>query len=253
MRSLSLLLLLVSSLALAESQVQVDAHGLLRLPGNVDRLQLERLDIADHGTLLVPAGVNEIRVTELNLGLNARIAIAPSDQAFRLEVERAEIAPGAHLSARGAAGTFEKPALPGRNLNIRLQAVNTQVLLIDVRGGNGAPGYAGLDGADGKAGGCTWGQASKGHDGQNGGDGQAGARGGLVRLELPLSFAIESLQGRIDGGAGGVAGAGGKPGKGGATKGCWLYSAEGASDGRPGQAGQPGPQGAAGKLDVVRF
>lgn len=253
MRSLSLLLLFVGSSVLAEAQVQVGAHGLLRLPGNVDRLLLERLDIADHGTLLVPAEINEIRVTELNLGRDARIAIAPSEHAFRLEVERAEIAPGAQVSARGAAGTFEKPAMPGRTLSIRLQAVNTQVLLIDARGGNGAPGYSGLDGADGKPGGCTWGRASKGHDGQNGGDGQAGGSDGQVRFEVPLDFAIEALQGRIEGGSGGAAGAGGKPGKGGATKGCWLYSADGADDGRPGQAGRPGPQGAAGVLDVVRF
>ncbi len=253
MRSLSLLLLCVSSWALAESQVRVDAHGLMRLPGNLEQLVLERLDIADRATLLVPAEIREIRVTELVLGRDAHIAIAPSEQAFRLEVERAEIATGAQLSARGAAGTFEKPAMPGRNLHIRLQSIDAQNLLIDARGGNGAPGYAGLDGADGKPGGCTWGQASKGHDGQNGGDGQAGAAGGQVRLELPLDFAIENLQGRVDGGSGGAAGVGGKPGKGGASKDCWLYSADGASDGRPGQAGQPGPQGAAGRLDVVRF
>lgn len=253
MRSLSLFLLLVSSWTLAESRVQVDAHGLLRLPGNIERLLLERLEIADHATLLVPAEISEIHVAELILGRDARIAIAPSDQAFRLVVERAEIAPGAQLSARGATGTFEKPAMPGRTLNIRLQSIDAQSLLIDARGGNGAPGYVGLDGADGKAGGCTWGQASKGHDGLNGGDGQAGAAGGQVRIEVPLDFAIEVLQGRVDGGSGGAAGTGGKPGKGGATKGCWLYSAEGAGDGRPGQAGRPGPQGAAGTLDVVRF
>lgn len=253
MRSLSLLLLCVSSWALAESQVRVDAHGLMRLPGNLEQLVLERLDIADHATLLVPAEVREIRVTELVLGRDAHIAIAPSEQAFRLDVERAEIAAGAQLSARGAAGTFEKPAMPGRNLHIRLQTVTAQVLLIDARGGNGTPGYAGLDGADGKPGGCTWGQASKGHDGQNGGDGQAGAAGGRVRLEVPVDFAVEMLQGRVDGGSGGAAGVGGKPGKGGASKGCWLYSADGAADGRPGQPGRPGSQGVAGSLDVVRF
>jgi hypothetical protein len=253
MRSLSLLLLCVSSWTLAESQVRVDTHGLMRLPSHLDQLVLERLDVADHATLLVPAEIREIRVAELVLGREARIEIAPSEQAFRLEVERAEIASGAQLSARGAAGTFEKPAMPGRTLTIRLQTVTAQELQIDVRGGRGTPGYPGLDGADGESGGCTWGRASKGYDGQDGGDGQAGAAGGQVRIEVPLSFAVETLKGRVDGGSGGAAGAGGKPGRGGVVKGCWLYSTDGASDGRPGQAGRPGPQGAAGSLDVVRF
>ena len=257
MRSLLLPLMLISTWVVAETQVQVDAHGVMRLPGNLDVLVLERLDVAEHGTLLVPAQVSEIRVSELNLGPQARIAIAPSDRVLRLEIERAQIAAGAQLIARGAAGTFESPALPGRSLHIRLQAIGSEevmpILLIDARGGNGAPGYAGLDGADGKPGGCTWGQASKGHDGQNGGNGQAGAAGGMVRVEVPATFPVELLQGRVEGGEGGPAGAGGKPGSGGATKGCWLYSTDGAGAGRPGQAGQAGPHGAAGALDVVRF
>ena len=257
MRSLLLPLLLISSWVFADTQVQVDAHGLLRLPANLEVLVLERLDVAEHGTLLVPAQVSEIRVTQLKLGPQARIAIAPSERALRLVIERAEIASGAQVIARGAAGTFESPALPGRSLHIRLQSIEAQelmqLLLIDARGGNGAPGYAGLDGADGKPGGCTWGQASKGHDGQNGGDGQPGAAGGKVRIEVPSAFPVELLQGRVEGGEGGPAGAGGKPGVGGASKGCWLYSADGAAGGRPGQAGQAGPRGANGALDVVRF
>lgn len=253
MRNFLLLLACASSWALADAQVQVASHALLRLPNNAGLLVLERLEVADHGTLLIPPGVNEVRVAELSLGRDARIAIAPSEQVFRLDVERAEIALGAQISARGATGTFLKPASAGRSLNIRLQTISAEVVLIDARGGTGTPGYAGLAGADGEPGGCTWGQASRGHDGQNGGDGQAGGPGAQVRVELPSNFPSEGLQVRIEGGAGGAAGAGGEPGAGGARKGCWLYSADGARDGKPGQAGQPGPQGAAGALDVVRF
>lgn len=253
MRNLVLFLLCASSWAWADAQVQVASHALLRLPSTAGVLVLERLVVADHGTLLIPSGVTEVRVAELSLGREARIAIAPSEQAFRLDVEHAEIASGAQISARGATGTYLKPASPGRTLNIRLQAISAGVVVIDGRGGTGAPGYAGLAGADGQQGGCTWGQASRGHDGQNGGDGQVGGPGAQVRIELPLDFPSEGLQVRLEGGEGGPAGAGGAPGAGGASKGCWLYSADGARDGKPGQAGQPGPQGAAGALNVVRF
>ncbi|MCY1531145.1 hypothetical protein D9M68_663630 [compost metagenome] len=253
MRSLSLLLALCSPMALAQALIEVESHTLLRLPATTSVLSLERLDIADHGTLLVPAGLTEIRIVELRLGREARIAIAPSEQAFRLEVARGEIAPGAQISARGAPGSSLKPALPGRTLSIRLENVVTETLLVDARGGMGAPGYPGLDGADGKPAGCTWGQASRGHDGLRGGDGQAGAAGGQVRVEVPADFPAERLQVRLGGGAAGPAGKGGGAGIGGASKGCWLYSTGGARDGRPGQDGQPGTQGAAGTLNVVRF
>ncbi|MHA6492930.1 collagen-like protein [Pseudomonas borbori] len=253
MRSLLLLLALCSSIALAATEVQVASHQMLRLPNGSGLLSLDRLEIADQGTLLIPAGISEIRVAELVLGREARIAIAPGENALSLRVERGEFGSGAQIIARGATGTQLKPASPGRTLNLRLQAVNGSPLLIDARGGRGAPGYAGLDGADGESGGCTWGQATRGHDGQRGGNGQNGAAGGQVRIEVPASFPVEGLQVRSEGGAGGPAGAGGKPGLGGAKKGCWLYSADGARDGRPGEAGQPGSQGAAGAVNVVRF
>lgn len=253
MRSLLLLAALSSPLALAQSLIDVQSHALLRLPAATSVLRVERLHVADHGTLLIPSGLTEMRVAELRLGRDARIAVAPGEQAFRLEVVNGEIAAGAQISVRGAPGSFLRPALPGRTLSIRLADVAAQTLLIDARGGMGAPGYAGLDGADGKPGGCTWGQAGRGHDGLTGGDGQAGARGGQVRLEVPVDFPLQRLQVLLDGGAGGAAGNGGNAGVGGASKGCWLYSTEPARDGRPGQTGQSGAAGAAGSLDVVRF
>lgn len=253
MRSLLLLAALCSPLALAQNLIDVQSHTLLRLPATNAVLRVERLHVADNGTLLIPSGLTEMHVAELRLGRDARVAVAPGEQAFRLDVVKGEIAAGAQISVRGAPGSFLRPALPGRTLSIRLADVVAQALLIDARGGMGAPGYAGLDGADGKPGGCTWGQASRGHDGLNGGDGQVGARGGQVRLEVPVDFPLQRLQVLLDGGAGGAAGNGGSAGVGGASKGCWLYSTEQARDGRPGQAGLAGTAGAAGSLDVVRF
>ncbi len=253
MRNLLLVAALFSPLALAQAVIEVASHGMMRLPTTASTLHVERLRIADHGTLLIPANLTEMRVTELHLGRDARIAIAPADHTFRLEVLSGEIASGAQISARGARGTPQQPALPGRALNIRLQAVVAESLLLDARGGSGAPGYAGLDGADGEAGGCTWGQASRGHDGQNGGDGQAGAAGAQVRLELPADFPAQVLQVLLDGGAGGVAGRAGQGGRGGLSKGCLLYSTQGAGDGRPGQAGNAGAAGPSGSVDLLRF
>ena len=37
------------------------------------------------------------------------------------------------------------------------------------------------------------------------------------------------------------------------SKGCWVYSTDGARDGKPGQAGRAGEPGAAGALNVVQF
>ncbi|TBU94697.1 collagen-like protein [Phytopseudomonas dryadis] len=254
MRSTLLLLAaLCCPLAFAEAVIEVQSHMFMRLPASGSVLQLQRLEIADHGTLMIPPGLTELHVDELRLGRDAQISIAPSAQAFRLQVRSGAIASGAQISAAGAAGTTLSPAVPGRTLTIRLQGVNTEQLLLDARGGRGAPGYAGLDGADGKPGGCAWGQSSAGHDGQDGTDGQPGAPGGQVRLEVPADFPLERLQVRLEGGHGGPAGAPGNAGAGGAAKGCWIYSTRGAAAGAPGRAGQPGVAGTAGRLDVVRF
>ncbi|MGE6790828.1 collagen-like protein [Pseudomonas guineae] len=253
MHKLLALAALFSPLAFAQAVIEVDSHAFMRLPSNTSVLLLDRLDIADHGTLLIPAGLTEIRVTQLRLGREARLAVAPSEQVLRLEVASAEIASGAQISARGAQGSAEKPALPGRNLSVRLQIVTFENFVLDARGGAGAPGYAGLAGADGEPGGCTWGEASRGHDGLDGGDGQPGAAGAQVRLEVPQGFPVEQLQVRVDGGSGGQPGAPGPAGQGGMSKGCWLYSTDGARDGKPGQAGRGGESGPAGALNVVQF
>ncbi|WP_339411919.1 collagen-like protein [Pseudomonas sp. EA_35y_Pfl2_R5] len=253
MRKLLVLAALFSPLALAQAVIEVDSNTVMRLPSNTSVLLLDRLEIADHGTLLIPPGLTEIRVAQLNLGREARLAIAPSDQVLRLEVEAAEIASGAQISARGAQGSAEKPALPGRDLSLRLQTVTLENLVLDARGGTGAPGYAGLAGADGNPGNCTWGEASRGHDGLDGGDGQPGASGAQVRLEVPQGFPVEQLQVRLDGGSGGQPGTPGAGGQGGVSKGCWLYSTDGARDGKPGRAGRAGEPGPAGALNIVQF
>ncbi|CAD5109226.1 hypothetical protein PSEWESI4_03522 [Pseudomonas carbonaria] len=242
MRSLALLAILGSSLALADAQVKVAPHTLLRLPTTTGLLVLDRLEIADAGTLLIPSTLTEIRVGELSLGREASIGIAPSDQEFRLEARHAEFGAGSRISARGAAGSHEKPATAGRNLSLRLEQADLADLILDVRGGAGAPGYAGLDGANGKSAGCAWGQASRGHDGLNGGDGRPGGAGGRIRLEVPEDFPAENVQVRLEGGAGGVAGTAGQGGRGGSAKGCWIYSTDGpamADRDRPGNQGRP--------------
>lgn len=253
MRNLALLLCLASASAWAENHLSVASHSLLRLPATEARLQLERLEVAEQGTLLIPAGVTELHIGELHLGPAARIGIAPGEQPLRLEVLQATVATDVWISAQGAPGGVLKPATAGRELSLRLQQASIQSLTLDVRGGRGAPGYRGLDGANGQAGGCTWGRASHGHDGQNGGDGKPGAAGGRVRLEVPEAASLESIQVLLDGGAGGVPGVGGKAGRGGASKGCLLYSVDGAADGQPGLPGRQGSTGREGELQVVRF
>ncbi|MGY4535202.1 hypothetical protein ACVW0Y_004355 [Pseudomonas sp. TE3786] len=246
-------LLLVSALAQAEVQVSVAANSMLRLPNSTSTLLLDRLQIAESATLVVPASVTEIRVGNLEMGRDAHISIAPGGEPFRLQARHAELATGVHINARGASGSFEKPASPGRNLSVRLEQAQVGELSVDVRGGIGAPGYQGLDGADGEPAGCTWGQAGDGYDGQNGGNGQTGAAGGQVRFEVPANFPAELLTVKVDGGVGGAAGEAGKGGLGGASKGCVVYHAAGAKPGKPGQPGQPGGNGSAGSFNLVRI
>lgn len=246
-------LLLTSALAHADADVNVAPNSLLRLPTNTSTLLLDRLDIAESATLFVPATVTEIRVGNLKMGPGAHIAVAPGSEPFRLEARHVDLATGAHINARGASGSFEKPATPGRNLSLRFEQAQVGELTIDVRGGIGRPGYQGLEGADGKAPGCTWGEAGRGYDGQNGGDGLTGAPGGQVRLEVPADFPENLLTVKVDGGLGGAAGEAGKGGKGGASKGCLVYRAEGAEPGRPGKPGQSGSNGSAGAFNLVRI
>lgn len=252
MRNLFLLAVLFSPLALAQS-VSVGTNSLMRLPNNTSVLQLERLEVADYGTLMIPATVTQVTVDQLHLGREARIAIVPSEQGLQLQVGHAELDSGSQITSRGAPGTYLKPATPGRNLTLRINALNASDLSVDARGGAGSPGYFGLDGANGEEPGCTWGQAGRGANGDNGGDGQAGAAGAQVRLELPQSYPAEQIKVWVDGGAGGLAGAAGKPGKGGQSKGCLVYRTDGGQSGRSGLEGQPGTPGPAGSVTVQRL
>jgi hypothetical protein len=233
--------------------INVEPHSLMRLPNATSVLHLDRLEVADYGTLLIPSGLTEVKVEQLVLGHEARIAIVPGSQAISLVVRHGQLGAGSQITARGAPGTYEKAPLPGRNLTLRIEQLDAEVLTVDARGGTGSPGYVGLDGANGQAPGCTWGQAGRGYDGDNGGNGRDGAAGAQVRLELPQGFAAERIKVSVEGGAGGAAGEGGQAGKGGASKGCLVYRADGGKAGRSGQPGQPGAAGPAGALTLQRL
>lgn len=252
MRNLCWLAVLGCSWAVADAQVKVEANTMLRLPASGASLVLTRLEVADNGTLLLPASLNELKVTELRLGRDAHLGIAPSGQAFSLQVQRAEFAAGSHISARGAAGTRKKPATVGRDLNLRLASAQVSDLTLDVRGGAGAPGHNGKDGLAGESGGCLWGQATAGESGQAAGDGQPGAAGGQLRVEVPMDFPEQALTIKLHGGAGGQAGVAGRAGRGGAINNCWVYDADGGSQGRPGAAGKSAGAGADGSFKLLR-
>jgi len=238
MRNLMLLAVLAAPLAQAES-LEVASNSMLRLP--------------DSATLLLPATLTELKVDHLQLGREARIAIAPADHPLRIEARSARLGEGSQISAPGAPGTYQRAARSGRSLDLKLDELEAEQLSIDARGGAGAPGYAGLDGANGQAGGCTWGQASRGANGDDGGNGHDGAAGGRIRLSVPQGFAQSRIVVRLDGGAPGQAGTAGKAGKGGASKGCLVYRTDAGASGRPGQPGQPGLAGASGELILQRL
>ncbi|WNW11518.1 collagen-like protein [Pseudomonas sp. DTU_2021_1001937_2_SI_NGA_ILE_001] len=252
MRKLLLLAALCSPLAMAQD-ILVQSHSLLRLPAGGTSLDIQRLEVADYGTLLVPGNITELKVGQLVLGHEARIAIVPSAQPLSLQVGQGQLGSGSQITARGAPGTFEKAPTPGRSLTLRMHELQAERLSVDARGGTGAPGFVGLDGANGQAPGCTWGQAGRGYDGDNGGNGHDGAAGGLVRLELPVAFPAERIEVNVQGGAGGAGGEGGKAGRGGESKGCIVYRAAGGKAGNGGQAGQAGMAGPAGAVNVQRF
>ena len=149
MRKVLLLALLVSPVALAQS-VSVETNSLMRLPSSTSVLQLELLDVADYGTLLIPATISQVTVDELHLGRDARIAIVPGNTALQLQVRHAQLDHGSQITSRGAPGTHEKPAKAGRDLTLRINSLVAEELSVDARGGAGAQGYAGLDGANGE-------------------------------------------------------------------------------------------------------
>lgn len=254
MRKLLCALALLAPLQAAiAASVHVDANTVLRLPVKGDSLSLERISVAPGGALLIPSQVTLLRVGELDLQKNARLGVFPGERPLRIEVVRGQLADGSVIAAQGASGSFHRPASGGRNLVLHLQNVSVTNLLVDVRGGVGAPGYDGLDGANGRSAGCLWGDAQAGGDGQNGGDGQTGGAGGQVRLEVPAKFPVELVRVRLNGGAGGAAGKPGKPGASSGERGCWVYSATAGEAGHEGQSGHEGSAGADGRLDVVRF
>jgi len=238
-RKLMLLVALTSPLAHAES-LEVAAHSVLRLANKASSVHLEHLRVADSATLLLPASLTSLKVDQLELGRDARIAVAPAETALSIEAGNARFAEGSEISAPGAPGSYERAARPGRNLDVQLHALDADRLAIDARGGAGAPGYVGLDGANGKAGGCTWGQASRGANGDNGGNGHDGAAGGRIRLALPEGYPQERVQVRLEGGAPGKPGAAGKAGAGGSSKGCLVYRTDAGANGRAGEPGHPG-------------
>ncbi|MDH1550628.1 MULTISPECIES: collagen-like protein [Pseudomonas] len=252
MRNLILLALLAAPFAHAES-LEVAANSMLRLPSKSASVHLEHLRVADAATLMLPASLAQLKVDQLELGRDARIVVAPGEQLLLIDVRSARLGEGSEFSATGAAGSYQRPARPGRSLDLVLAELDAQQLVIDARGGAGAPGYAGLDGGNGQAGGCTWGQASRGANGDDGGNGHDGAAGGRIRLSLPQGFAQEHIVVRLDGGAPGKPGEPGKAGKGGASKGCLVYRTDAGANGRPGQPGQPGLAGAAGELILQRL
>ena len=247
MRNLMILLALAAPLVQAQT-LEVAPHSMLRLPNKSASVHLERLQVGEAATLLLPATLNELRIDQLSLDRDARIAIAPSDSPLLLEAGVAHLSSGSEFSAPGSSGTYERAAKPGRNLELKLSSLDAEQVAIDVRGGAGAPGYAGLDGAYGKAGGCTWGQASRGSNGDNGGDGHDGAPGGRVRLAVPADFPDERIVVRVTGGAPGQPGAAGKAGRGGESKGCVVYRTAPGAKGRDGLPGQPGLAGADGEV-----
>ncbi|MFJ4068281.1 collagen-like protein [Pseudomonas sp. NPDC089996] len=252
MRKLMLLAALVAPMAQAQS-LEVAAHSMLRLPNKSANVHLEQLRVADSATLLLPATLTELKIDHLQLGRDARIAIAPAEAPLVIDARSAVLGEGSEFSAPGAPGTYERAARSPRRLELKLAEVDAERLAIDARGGAGAPGYSGLDGANGQAGGCTWGQAGKGANGDDGGNGHDGAPGGHIRLSLPQGFAQERIVVRLEGGAPGKAGAAGKAGKGGASKGCLVYRTDAGANGRPGQEGQPGLAGAEGELILQRL
>ncbi|KAF1010999.1 MAG: hypothetical protein GAK32_01122 [Pseudomonas fluorescens] len=196
MRKVFLLALLVSPVALAQS-ISVETNSLMRLPSSPGVLQLDRLDVADYGTLLVPATVTQLSVDELHLGRDARIAIVPAATALQLQVRSAQLEHGSQITSRGAPGTHEKPARPGRDLTLRINALTGDELSVDARGGAGAQGYAGLDGANGADPGCTWGSA-----------GRAGASGIAAGLSQRADQGLGRWRCRWSGGHGGQTGQG---------------------------------------------
>ncbi|MCY1268781.1 hypothetical protein D9M70_172620 [compost metagenome] len=252
-RILGVLLLATPLGCLAADSVSVEANTVLRLPAKSESLTLDRVSVAEYGALLIPSKVRELRIAHLELAKNARLGVFPGQQALHIDVREGRLADGSVIAAQGASGSFQKPASAGRDLVLRLQNVVVSNLLVDVRGGVGAPGQDGADGDAGRAAGCLWGGSRGAGNGGNGADGATGASGGKVRFEVPQDFPMDVVRVRLEGGVGGAPGKPGKAGLKSAPRNCLVYSTSGSAAGKPGQPGVEGARGSDGRLDVVRF
>ncbi|AGI23334.1 hypothetical protein H681_07290 [Pseudomonas sp. ATCC 13867] len=237
----------------AAGNVSVQANTVLRLPVKGDSLSLDRISVGEEGALLIPSRVKVLKIGELDLAKNARLGVFPGGDTLQIDVQHGNLADGSVIAAQGGSGSFSKPASGGRNLVLHLQDVQVENLLIDVRGGVGAPGYDGLDGGSAQTSGCLWGSGRPAGNGQDGANGSSGAAGGVVRLEVPEQFDVERVRVRLEGGAGGAGGKAGKAGPRSAERGCWFYSVAGERPGSDGKGGTEGPAGREGRLDVKRF
>ncbi|MHC3969441.1 collagen-like protein, partial [Pseudomonas aeruginosa] len=123
--------------------VKVQANSVMRLPKRAQELRLRRVEIGEDAALLIPLEVSVLRIEELHMAKNARIGVAPGEERISIEVVSGRLADGSIISAPGApgaTGTFRQSAGNGRDLTLRLQAVEVESLLLDARGGVGAPG-----------------------------------------------------------------------------------------------------------------
>ena len=140
MRKLLLGLMLLAPIeAASAASVQVEANTVLRLPVKGESLSLEHVRVAEGGALLIPSRVKVLHIDALDLQKNARLGVFPGEQPLRIEVARGHLADGSVIAAQGASGSFHRPASAGRTLTLRLQDVQVENLLVDVRGGVGAP------------------------------------------------------------------------------------------------------------------
>jgi len=230
---------------------QVPENGLLRLPNLGQQVQLQKLDIAKGGKLLVPASIEQLTLTDLIMGEDARISVAPRNTEFVLILKKAQFADGSVLAAVGSHGDVGVPGGRGTDLRVVIESTKIENLVIDTRGGQGGDGWPGAAGEQGKDAACWGFGSSSGTDGGDGSNGLPGGDGGNIILSLAESHWLEVIDIRQQGGDGGQAGAAGTGGQGGSEARCWLYSlGENASSGQAGQAGLPAQAGRAGILSV---
>ncbi len=152
--------------------VKVQANSVMRLPKRAQELRLRRVEIGEDAALLIPLEVSVLRIEELHMAKNARIGVAPGEERISIEVVSGRLADGSIISAPGATGTFRQSAGNGRDLTLRLQAVEVESLL------PGKPGAA--DNATG----CWIYSVDAGRAGRSGEDGANGTNGSDGSLDV---------------------------------------------------------------------